>query len=204
MSGQEPTYNRVVDSGNKKAFIVESGSGTIVTYYRERKENEGGSITLDFDSTDEFKTRWAAVNGNRYGYIKLYNKTQKASLSGIDKINITSTGYPDSLNWDDFATGVENWQLKYVDHVTGVGGKNFCNWVCGGMYGMVREEAAKDGGDTNAYVFTDGHLRLADESPVGAMMGPGGKCMLLCVDNDYFAKVPDQNIIMGTYLCNIK
>lgn len=204
LSGQEPTYNRVVDSGNKKAFIVESGSGTIVTYYRERKENEGGSITLDFDSTDEFKTRWAAVNGNRYGYIKLYNKTQKASLSGIDKINITSTGYPDSLNWDDFATGVENWQLKYVDHVTGVGGKNFCNWVCGGMYGMVREEAAKDGGDTNAYVFTDGHLRLADESPVGAMMGPGGKCMLLCVDNDYFAKVPDQNIIMGTYLCNIK
>lgn len=44
---------------------------------------------------------------------------------------------------------------------------------------------------------------LSDTNMAGAMMGPGGKCMLIAVNDDYLAKTPDS-AVMGTYLCNIK
>jgi hypothetical protein len=34
-------------------------------------------------------------------------------------------------------------------------------------------------------------------------MGPGGKCFLAAVDSDYLSKTP-SNVVMGTFLCNIK
>jgi hypothetical protein len=95
-----------------------------------------------------------------------------------------SVGFPDSIGWDEFATPVENWQLKYIDKVTGVGGKNFCNWVCGGFYGVpYNTEAGFDWGN-----FNNG--TLGDASKLGAMMGPGGKCAAIAVNTDYLSKVP--------------
>jgi hypothetical protein len=96
-------------------------------YYDKR-----GTHNISYVSFKEDPSRQEV---NRYGYIKMYNTS---SLPKPDKkpstITVTSTGFPESLSWDDFATPVENWQLKYVDKITGVGGKSFCNWVCGGLY----------------------------------------------------------------------
>lgn len=186
--------NKNVGTGNSKAVTIENGSGTILCYYNKFSGNQ----LVDLGGSEDFKDRWNKGNATRYEYIKLYNQ-KSINYTGSD-IEITSTAYPDSLAWDDFATSADNWQLRYSDHVTGIGGKNFCNWVCGGMYGMVKGEQASEAAD--AYTFDNGEFELADVSPVGGMMGPGGKCMLIAVNSDYLAN--DQNIIMGTYLCNIK
>jgi len=58
----------------------------------------------------------------------------------LNPIDITSVSFPEQLGWDDFATPKEEWEPICFDKVTGVGGRNFCNWVCGGLYGITRTE----------------------------------------------------------------
>lgn len=185
-------------SGNTKVISINTFEQTMACYYR--RESVPG---MDFSGSSDFKERYGKNNPNRYEYIKLYNQIQIPD-GKPNKIEITSTGFPDTLNWDDFATPVENWQLQYVDKVTGVGGKNFCNWVCGGLY------YAQRGQDINNANFVnkpdddnDWDHTLQDTNQVGGMMGPGGKCIVASVNDDYLSKVP-QDTIMGTFLCNIK
>ena len=173
---------------NTKVLSINTLEETIACYYTD------DTLVANLSGSSDFKERHTGNDSNRFQYIKLYNKhnIQNKPQNGI---KITSVGYPDSINWDDFATPVENWQLKYIDHVTGIGGRNFCNWVCGGLYGVIKGQHIND--------EEFGNDILRDSCQSGGMMGPGGKCMLAAVDNDYLSIVQDD-AIMGTYLCNIK
>lgn len=183
------TPERSLASGNTKVLFMNTMNSTFC-YYDKR-----GTHNISYVSFKEDPSRQEV---NRYGYIKMYNTS---SLPKPDEkpstITVTSTGFPESLSWDDFATPVENWQLKYVDKITGVGGKSFCNWVCGGLYYAQKDqECGRDKQFNNP--------ELEDRNSVwGGMMGPGGKCFLAAVDSDYLSKTP-SNVVMGTFLCNIK
>lgn len=63
---------------------------------------------MDFTGKEDFKESWGKANPNRYGYIKLYTSGSIPTGKPAE-IKVTSTGYPDSLNWDDFATSAEQW-----------------------------------------------------------------------------------------------
>lgn len=190
------TPQRTPKSGNTKALAINSYEQTVGCYYRESNKTY-----VDLSDGADFKQTWGKENSQRYEYIKMYNIDDIDDIPSPkpDKIEITSTGFPESLGWDDFATPVENWQLKYVDKVTGVGGKSFCNWVCGGLY-YAQKDQDRDG-TKDPQQFNE--PQLEDSSDWGGMMGPGGKCFLCAVDTDYLSKIP-SNVIMGTFLCNIK
>jgi hypothetical protein len=118
------TPERALKSENTKMLAMNT-SWAVECYYEEGMGHNMSDVSFEDDQKRQ--------NPNRYGYIKMYNTSALPNGKPSD-IKITSTGFPDSLGWDDFATPVEAWQLKYVDKVTGIGGKSFCNWVCGGMY----------------------------------------------------------------------
>ena len=187
---------------NQKAISIDTSVETIMCYYMKFDE-----LVLNVDGAD-FQNVWSKRNADRFEYIKLYNyiKDEGGAHAWADfldtipsNIKIENTAYPDSLGWDDFATVAEDWTLKYTDKLTAIGTKNFCNWVSGGLYGTKDEAQVGEG-----VQFTNARGNLGNTSTCGGMMGPGGKCMLIQVDNDFLAKVPDQDIVMGTYLCNIK
>lgn len=197
---------RATKSGNSKVLSINTFEQTMACYYLENKQGNRGNdnkLHMDFSGSSDFKERWGKDDPNRYEYIKLYNQTQ-IPIGKPDTIEITSTGFPDTLNWDDFATPVENWQLKYIDKVTGVGGRNFCNWICGGLYYAQRGEDIDQANFVNKEdEDRDWIHTLQDTNEAGGMMGPGGKCMVVAVNDDYLSKTP-QNVVMGTFLCNIK
>lgn len=185
------TPERALKSENTKMLTMNT-SWTVESYYEEGSEHNMSDVPFESDQKRQ--------NPNRYGYIKMYNTNVLPDGKPSD-IEITSTGFPDSLSWDDFATSVEAWQLKYVDKVTGIGGKSFCNWVCGGMY-YAQKNQDSGGDDDIKKQFNNPELNDR-YSAWGGMMGPGGKCFLAAVDSDYLSKTP-SNVVMGTFLCNIK
>ena len=193
------TPDNIPVSGNKKVLSINTAEETTACYYRKFDDERPPYFYQDGD----FKDVWGKKDSCRYEYIKMYNVNDVPTRSSeqSEQIKITSTGFPESLSWDDFATPVENWQLKYSDKVTGIGNRSFCNWVCGGLYNAQKDQDSTDADSGANRQFNQPELE--NTSIWGGMMGPGGKCFLAAVDSDYLSKTPD-NVVMGTFLCNIK
>ena len=159
---------------------------------------------------------WYNSAKRSFSYIKLYNQSNKVLLRGhvegspsVDAyyINNTVTGFPavevnsynkcnvvdyqiaSELGWDDLANvstqdNKTTYSLKYKDSVVSIGGYNFCNWICGGAYDISGSDLAdlkKDNGE----IWTD--------EPKSQIMGPGGRCLLLNIDNNWSI---DENYII--------
>lgn len=167
---------------------------TIASYYIKNTESEFRMYP------DDFEKNYKDAETGRYSYVKLYTSQN----TDINKDDITSVGFPETLSWDSFATAEEHYNLIYTGKVTAIGGKNFVNWVCNGVYNVdwngVQGLQSQDGGTA---CFDDGEL---DDSvcKLGSMMGPGGKCFLVSLQTDNYGCVPQGYPNMGTFLCNIK
>lgn len=175
---------------------------TLSSYYY--KITDGPQITV---WGEDFERDYQDSQASRYSYIKLYKDT--AINSAFKQPNtITSVGFPETLSWDSFATAEEEYKLSYVDKVTAIGGKNFVNWVCNGLYNVdsnvwiyIADEDGSAGSDNKSYYHNNDLKRSS--CPLGTMMGPGGKCFLISVENDYLGGIPFNCPDMGTFLCNI-
>lgn len=174
-------------------IIMDSRGGTLFSYYTDKSK----TLLQSYDN-DDFKYNTANDDTARYTYIKLYGKTTP-TISGAD---VKGLGFPETLQWDDFASAEEKYKLKYTDKVSVVGGKNFVNWVSNGFYNVDHSNNAVDDGLFGHFKIDDDHL---DDSMsiMGGMMGPGGKCFTIKIDGDQFAGIEGTNYF-GTYLCNIK
>lgn len=204
--GNDYTWLRVEKKGQEissaynidRAIIMDGNVDTLSCYYYRNPSSyvDGGSA--------QFKeTYLPKVNANdRYAYVKLYGLTDISDKSSVD---IKSIGFPESLSWDDFADAKETYTLKYTDKLTTVGGKNFCNWVSGGMYGADHDTDIWSSGGTDIDLNRLRNLDLEDDSfPGGGMMGPGGKTMVVALENGSLGHEYPGAPMFGTYLCNIK
>lgn len=188
---------------NKEDYIrMTSVYDTLSSYYDCRVDSDGRRVIEALeDSFDDWYTD--KYKPNRYTYTKLYKKSGTIQQ---DTANITQTAFPDTLGWDDFASNEEEYKLKYVDRVTAIGGKNFVNWVSNGLFGVdstTETGLYVDGDDVHQQKLNDEYLNDSD-TLMGSMMGPGGKCFLVKLDNDKFGGIPEgTDNMFGTYLCNI-
>lgn len=190
-----------INYGNKYANISVTnpisqyyGFGFIHEWYDTILTDYVGKTSerVSFENEEDFKERFYDTD-KRFAYSKLYY-TRPAGCEN-KQYNINSIGFPDTLNWDDFASPqAENFQLIYTDKVCAVGGKNFVNWVCGGVYGRT---------DKTTIPIPVGDLDDGSCKHITSM-GPGGKCLLISVDSDEIAKSCPQSAYIGTYICNIK
>ena len=191
----------VINYGNKYANIISrpgdedlydmyiSGRwDTMVSDYLDRS-----FTTMDFRGGDDEEETWFNLD-KIFSYSKLYYS--KDILPDSAEYEIQSTGFPETLNWDDFATPQsEKFQLIYPDKVTAIGGKNFTNWVCGSMFGRTDETKIKLPSNDS---LKDGACKKITS------MGPGGKCALLSINSGQIsASVPNKDLICS-YICNIK
>lgn len=169
---------------------------TLASYYHKVTDS-----TISF-YPEGFERNYQDSESSRYSYVKLYNKNGLSEL--LTPVEVNSVGFPETLSWDSFATAEEKFKLQYPDKVTAIGGKNFVNWVCNGLYNIDGQEQIDIWSYDGGYNFyNDGEL---DQSScmIGTMMGPGGKCFLISLANDSLGGIPADYPDMGTYLCNIK
>lgn len=189
-------------------IAIDNRGGTILSYYIPREDLNGEIII----NNDKFDAKFRSDIAGIHQYIKLYNNVQLPLLyygqdSNVKSYKISSTGFPDTLSWDDFASPQEQYQLKYIDKVCAVGGANFVNWVSNGVYNMDWQNEADPDDSSVYYHFKLDQEHLNDTSSiVGSMMGPGGKCFVAKIDSEDFANNHGivGNNYFGTYLCNIK
>jgi hypothetical protein len=83
--------------------------------------------------------------------------------------------------WNDFAYEYEGYTgdekeldgqpLKYVDNVVPIGKDSYCNWVANHYYG-------RNAGNLRVE-HTTGYME-----PWCAIAGPGGRCLIMQIDND--------------------
>lgn len=202
-------------------IAIDSRGGTILSYYTDKDTLSHYTVTSDYSPSytvnpastaifasaplglsfiqnDDFDYKYKTQAASRHSYIKLYNSTPIVK----DIIKIKSIGFPDTLGWDDFASSQQQYQLKYIDKVCSVGGKNFVNWVANGMYGLDHSNEAIEDSWHEHYKIDQSHLDDKG-SIVGAMMGPGGKCFVAKLDSQQLAGIEGE-YYFGTYLCNIK
>lgn len=187
-------------------ITIDSRGGTMLSYYYRDDSDVFNNHTLEVtndDVTSQFLSD--GDRNSRYGYIKLYNNIDLPDTFEISKVK--SIGFPNTLDWDDFATPSETYQLTYTDKVCAVGGTNFVNWVSNGIYGMEGLNESIDDEDSAFYPYKLNQTHLDDSgSLVGAMMGPGGRCIVAKLDTQQFANnhgIVNDNYF-GTYICNIK
>lgn len=151
---------------------------------------------------------WYNSAKRSFSYIKLYNQSNKVLLRGhvkgrpsvdayymnddvrgfpavevnsYNKCNVVDYQIASELGWDDLANvstqdNKTTYSLKYKDSVVSIGGYNFCNWVCGGAYDISGSDLA-DLKKDNGSAWTD--------KPQSQIMGPGGRCLLLNIDNNW-------------------
>ena len=189
-------------------IAIDNRGGTILSYYIPREDLNGEIII----NNDKFDAKFRSDIAGIHQYIKLYKNVQLPSLyygqdNNVKSYKISSTGFPDTLSWDDFASPQEQYQLKYIDKVCAVGGANFVNWVSNGVYNMDWQNEADPDDSSVYYHFKLDQEHLNDTSSiVGSMMGPGGKCFVAKIDSEDFANNHGivGNNYFGTYLCNIK
>lgn len=210
VGGNTPTEGRRVNYGNEYANVTyydedmsvihRDGFSTLFSDYVPYIE--GNQQAISVAGGHDFEDRWYDAE-RRFAYSKLYN-----SYSGdITKINsvlnsqydISNVAFPETLGWNDFAkpSTDSNTELIYIDKITSIGSKNFVNWVCGGLYGILLQEPSP-------YININ-ELKDGSYKNIGTM-GPGGKCMVVKVKddgNDIISSNP-QTAVIGTYICNLK
>ena len=99
-------------------------------------------------------------------------------VKSYNKCSITDFNIASELGWDDFgALSSSNnqqpvYNLKYIDSIVPIGDVNFCNWVCSTAYDRSVNDMTK----------TDNQI---DDGNKNVLMGPGGRCLLLHIDNDW-------------------
>lgn len=200
--GNEYSHFPVINN----TIAIDNRGGTILSYYIPRNYLHG-NISLD---NDAFNTEFREKSAGRYSYIKMYDHTNLPSWcydnnGKIKTYKIESTGFPDTLSWDDFASSKEEYQLKYIDKVCAVGSTNFVNWVSNGVYNMDWQNESTPEGPYRHFKLDQEHLNDTS-SIVGSMMGPGGKCFVAKLNSNDFANNRGivENHYFGTYLCNIR
>lgn len=106
-----------------------------------------------------------------------YNPTRQ-EISPLRSFDVKDTEFVHDLSWDDYAekkqdaSGDNSWNLTYRDKLDTIGSSNYCNWVCGGVYDQgISAKPATSG------LNKDNFLRDC------ALMGPGGRCMLIKLSN---------------------
>ena len=187
--GNEYSHFPVVNN----TVVIDNRGGTILSYYISN--NEFGDKYLN---NDLFNDEFRAKSAGRHSYIKMYSKINVNK----DSYKIQSTGFPDTLSWDDFASPQEQYQLTYIDKVCAVGGTNFTNWVANGIYNVDHQNEQVDDSTWKHFRIDQEHLNDTS-SIVGSMMGPGGKCFMAKLNAQDLAGI-EGNHYFGTYLCNIK
>lgn len=179
-------------------------------YFSYSKPTKEPLINIDpqgGDSNIVERSNWYEVSDNSYSYIKLYQASPDVILRGhkkghpdTDVVGVTSDDKPientprrvksynkcsitdfniaSELGWDDFgALSSSNnqqpvYNLKYIDSIVPIGDVNFCNWVCSTAYDRSVNDMTK----------TDNQI---DDGNKNVLMGPGGRCLLLHIDNDW-------------------
>lgn len=185
------TYNTNLTSKAKPLknpiIWIDSPYDPLFCYYKQARNYP---LTIDDNIENAFDS---SVEKFRYQYAKLYNQN---TIEGLQSTyNVEATGFPETLNWDDFATSQnENYQLIYEDKVCAVGGRNFVNWVCGPVFGFTDKYPSEEDGFMELYKA---------DADTGCVMGPGGKCMVLKLDSEDLGQRDDNHFIC-TYLCNLK
>lgn len=107
-----------------------------------------------------------------------------------NRTDITDVAFPDDLNWDDFATQTTvdnkvNWSLTYIDKITSIGTKQYCNWATNGAFGHPLDDTKHsmkwnaDWNEMSDFGFAK------NESGRQALNGPAGRCMLININNNW-------------------
>lgn len=188
-------YANIIYHIHKESMIHIVGQDSLLTDYLSSDKQY-----IDLQGSADFKENIAGDQETRYAYAKLYYDYQGQMPNIIgNEYKVSSIGFPETLNWNDFAKpSADKLELLYVDKISNVGGANFVNWVCGQLYGSTDQTVAPDKIDIN---------KLGDGSYQGiATMGPGGKCIVLDVDDknyDIVSSIPQTSLI-NTYICNLK
>lgn len=183
-----------------RAIVMDMSIDNVMCFY---EIGENGEPRDFYDTGEEFAFKYSTM-ANRFAYIKLYD----AKTTTKETEDITSVAFPEQLDWNDFGDVKEEWVSSYQNKVTAISGKNFCNWVCGGLIGATKDQGLHTWSNEN----TDGerinqynNVSLDNEaSAAGQIMGPGGKCALISVNGTELSEEEANSPIMGTYLCNIK
>ena len=160
----------------------------------------------------------------RYSYMKLYDAANTEHVSqDLQSIKINQLKPTDTLNWNDFIStsnsdGTVSYYMTYEDKQTSIGGVGYTNFVIGGMYGTPYKNSVDNiewGKQEEA--SSDSYNYLDDgDSIMGSVVGPGGKCFIMQIKDDYPTEEDNfnrpiyrlnkgvDNALFGTYLCNIQ
>lgn len=141
---------------------------------------------------------------DNYLYIKLYTYNAALSSSESQPLPIEDIKTAEDMRWNEFVNsttidGKTSYATTYQDKLTQVGNDNYCNYVVGGMYGV-----PYTGGD--AYIAwqyqtdtsSESHNYLNDgDSIMGTVIGPGGRCAVLNLENTQTRSETVHNPIFG-------
>ena len=184
-----------------KKIIYESGYDALMQDYISASQ---AAQEVSVTGRNDFQDSLYDIE-KRYAYSKLY---YTYSGQGEDKIaeektksyNVSSISFPETLDWNDFATSsadAAKMELIYIDKVTNIGGKNFVNWVCGGLYGRIFQ-------GVEPFIHID-WLKDGSYENIGTM-GPGGTCAMIRIEdaNKKLVSSVPKSAMVSTYICNLK
>lgn len=177
----------------------------------------GYSYSKPTDDSLQLVGNWYQSALNGYSYIKLYNQsnnvlvrqhsvntiggmvidTDGAALSRntYESYVVGETAFATEPGWNDFVEhsnydGKPTYNCKAYDSVTSIGTEEYVNWVLGGTYGL----ATDNGIDEYKNKYQDGNKSIQNNTRDQAILGPGGRCLLLHLNNEVSYNPSDPNI----------
>ena len=168
-----------------------------------------GGYSYRRPSTDDIVNvgNWyeAALNG--YAYIKLYNQSNNVLVrthymknsvdypvstggaavyqSTYGTYNVGETAFATEPGWNDFVEhstydGKATYTCKAYDSAVSIGTDEYVNWILGGTFGLATDK----GIDGYKNKHQDGNKSIQNNTGDQAILGPGGRCLLLHLDNE--------------------
>lgn len=169
-------------------------------YSRYRKYADGGNPEGSeylYSCKYGSDTTWEDIRMYAFSYIKLYEQSNdvvtmhhypperfteicNTYANPVNSVAVKQIQKPQDMLWNDFAYEIDpsvedavNAQvLKYTDNVVGIGEDTYCNWVTQCAYGL----------NASGLVYWDDSK--TNEGPKKPIMGPGGRCLVLQIDNN--------------------
>jgi hypothetical protein len=155
----------------------------------------------------------------------LYNKLQTVKniqtnnqfdIKELPNVDVLDTSTAEAMNWNDLAettsstsNGEAVYPLKYVNHISNIGDDSFVNWVSTCLYNVPVNQSPID----NYYLMHDVMNTDRMDSSLSAVLGPGGKTVLLKFDKPHEGYLynrtvcsvdNNKNTVCGTFLCNLR
>lgn len=215
------TASNVIHPGNKytriifdNPYIAHHPQYQTTIHYLPIGETESNSIA-HFDSCNK---------NYRHQYIKLYNKLQtvkniqtnnRFDIKELPNVDVLDTSTAEAMNWNDLAettsstsNGEAVYPLKYTNHISNIGDDSFVNWVSTCLYNVPVNQSPIDD-----YFLTHNVMDDRMDSSLSAVLGPGGKTVLLKFDKPHEGYLynrtvcsvdNNKNTVCGTFLCNLR